>query len=476
MTNHQNGDRRKLLARMLREKLTQEEARPESGREPNGDFEAFALPVTQLKSEILLDPAIRFDAPPVQVDVEPAAVLLTGATGFLGSFLLYQLLRQTRARIHCLLRCSGLEQGRKRIYGSLERYGLAGGYDASRVVPVQGDVSQPLFGLTAAAFERLSMGVDAVYHNAAVVNWVYNYAQLKPTNVLGAQEAIRLAACGKLKPLHYISTVAACPLEDAFDVTIVPEAPLASDTGVLYGGYPQSKWVAEQLTLRANAAGLPLRIYRPGIISGHSRTGACNVNDATSRMIKMAVDLGVAPDLDAAVDMTPIDYVSRAIVHLSSLNRAPGTIYHLANSGPVRSSDLVAWIRSFGYPMRLVPYEVWRSDMVGLAKRTRRNPLSTLTPLFSMVVSDKLPAWTGKTVAACFQNTMDRLIGEVAAMYGRKTVQLDCRVARRDLAGTSILCPAVDEQLLHTYLAFFVRVGFIGPPATASRAGVAKAW
>jgi thioester reductase-like protein len=473
MTENGGDSKRKLLARLLQRKVRDGSALPEGNGVPNGD--AFAIPVPQLKLEAVLDPAIRFDAPLVDLVRGPESILLTGATGFLGSFLLHGFLWQTRARIYCLLRCSGLEEGRKRIRRSLEGYGLADAYDGSRIVPVQGDVEHPMFGMSEKAFRQLAMSVDVVYHNAAMVNWVYTYARLKRTNVTGTQEAIRLAACGRLKPLHHISTAVACPLEDQFDVTIVREEPQASDRGTLYGGYSQSKWVAEQLVECARAAGLPGYTFRPGIVTGHSRTGSCNTNDAASRMIKLAVELGVAPDLEAAVDMMPVDYVSRAMIHLSRLHRPAGTIYHLANPRSVRGSDLVAWIRSYGYPMRLVPYDVWRSEMMALAKRGRRTALSSLTPLFSSVVAEKLPVWTGKTLAALSHNTMDRVIGELAMMYSRKSVQLDCTGAHRDLAGTSIVCPPVDEKLLHTYLEFYVRSGFIRRPAPAHLAAVFSA-
>src|SRR5437667_797759 len=121
------------------------------------------------------------------------------------------------------MRCASVEEGSKRIYQSLQHYAVAHAYDASRVIPVPGDVARPMLGLSPTEFARLASTVDAIYHNAAVVNWLYTYAQLKPTNVLGTQEIIRLAAHHKRKPLHFVSTVAACPLEDTFDVTIVNE-------------------------------------------------------------------------------------------------------------------------------------------------------------------------------------------------------------------------------------------------------------
>jgi thioester reductase-like protein len=457
--------KRRLLVRLLQQKLTGGGSTFELGRKHPHDFEAFAISVGRLKSEAALDPSIRFDAPDADTGSGPARILLTGATGFLGSFLLYDLLQQTRSDIYCLVRCSDVEEGRKRIYRSLERCAPPGGYLTSRIVPIQGDVSEPMFGLSARDFERLAANVDAIYHNAAEVNWLYSYARLRPVNVLGTREVIRLASRVRLKLLHYVSTVAACPLDDTFEVTVVNEHPLAQETGVLYGGYPQSKWVAEQLVLRAQAHGLPVRIYRPGIITGHSQTGAWNTTDATCRMIKLAVELGVTPDIDAAMDMTPVDYVSSAIVYLSKLKRPPGAIYNLANPSPVCAEDLVSWIRAFGYPLRRIPYEAWRSELVASAKLGQKNALSSFTPLFSKVVSDKMPGWTRKTLATWYQSTMDRVIGEVGALYGARSVQLDCQAAARDLAGTSILCPPVNDRLLSTYLSYFIRVGFLEAPA-----------
>jgi thioester reductase-like protein len=457
--------KRKHLVRLLQQRLTVARSALEQGSKPANIFESFAIPVTNLKSETELDPSIHFDVPEVDTGSEPTRVLLTGATGFLGSFLLFDLLRQTRSDVYCLVRCSDVEQGRTRIHRSLQHYTAVDSYESSRIIPVQGDVSKPRLGLSAWEFERLAANVDAIYHNAAVVNWLYTYAQLRPTNVLGTLEVIRLASLFKLKPLHYISTVAACPLEDTFEVTVVNEQPLVKDAGVLYGGYPQSKWVAEQLVLRAQSLGLMVRIYRPGIITGHSQTGAWNTTDATCRMIKLAVEAGVTPDLDAAVDMTPVDYVSSAIVYLAKLSRPSGTIYHLANPSPVDAGDLVSWIRAFGYPLRRIPYETWRSELMTLARGGQKNALSSFTPLFSKVVSNKIPGWTRKTLATWYQSTMDRVIGEVGALYGARSVQLDCRAAARDLAGTSIVCPPVSDRLLNTYLRYFVRVGFIDAPA-----------
>jgi thioester reductase-like protein len=426
-------------------------------------LERFSISTAMLKSDAALDPSVTFGAVLPKGAAEPSSVLFTGATGFLGAFLLQGLLDRTQASIYCLIRASDIEDGRKRINQTLHTY--LPGYDwaLSRIIPVPGDLAKPLLGLSPTDFEALAASVDCVYHNGAMVHGLYSYAQLRPSNVAGTQEVIRLASLGRLKPLHYVSTLAACPLEDSSGDKVVHEASFDYE-GTLYGGYPQSKWVAEQLVLQARANGLPVAIYRPGLITGQSRTGAWNTSDATCRLIKVTVETGIFPDTEAAMDMTPVDYVSEAILSLATSGRALGQIYHLSNPRPVSFQDLVSSLRDYGYPVRRVPYEDWRAEIVTLAQRSSDNPFAPLVPLFGVSLPDKLPGWLAGVMSGSYERGIDRVITAVLSKYGCHTLRFDCENARRDLARTEIVCPAVDNQLLHRYWANFVRIGYLHSP------------
>jgi thioester reductase-like protein len=462
---HSSPDaKRSLLARLLQKRLQKTAPMLAAVNGDGTGFDRFAIPAAELAPEVTLDPAITFDAPLATDAGDAANVFLTGATGFLGAFLVAELLEQTQTTVHCLVRCSDAEQGRERIYKVLDKFLPGTKWPDDRIVPVAGDLSKPLFGLSPAAFEQLASTIDVVYHNGAMVHGLYTYPQLKPTNVLGTQESIRLAAQHRLKALHYVSTVAACPFEDRFEVKVVREQPLDTE-GLLYSGYCQSKWVAEQTVLAARERGLPVCVYRPGIITGHSETGAWSTGDATCRVIKVTVDSGIVPDVEGAADMTPVDYVSKALVYLSRSSRCIGQIYHLANPTPADGKDLTSWVRTSGYPLRQVPYEEWRSEMVTLANRSDKNPLAAFAPLFSTVVSDKIPGWMTGMMTTTYKDGVDRVIRAIGARYGAQSVQLDCTNALRDLSGTGISCPAVDETLLNTYFAYFVRIGYLDAPA-----------
>jgi hypothetical protein len=114
-------------------------------------------------------------------------IFLSGVTGFLGSHLLQDLLENSSANVHCLVRASPASQSdaTRRLYGCLQKYNvtLTSG-QLARVIVHNGDLALPLFGLPEDQFLLLSQSVDAVIHNGAHVNWLMTYAQLRPSNVL----------------------------------------------------------------------------------------------------------------------------------------------------------------------------------------------------------------------------------------------------------------------------------------------------
>ncbi|MDQ5853769.1 MAG: SDR family oxidoreductase, partial [Chloroflexota bacterium] len=205
-------EKRTLLAKLLKERSRGVSTASSMEQQRRRLLDLFAVPVTELSPEAVLDPAIRPEGLPGQYPTEPAHIFLTGATGFLGAFLLHELLQQTKATIYCLVRCANVEEGRQRIDRNLAAYVPGSDHHRSRIIPVARDLSQPLLGLLPEQFETLATQIDTIYHNGAMVNWIYSYSRLKSANVVGTQEILRLASRGTVKPVHVVSSLSVFPL------------------------------------------------------------------------------------------------------------------------------------------------------------------------------------------------------------------------------------------------------------------------
>jgi thioester reductase-like protein len=389
--------------------------------------------------DAVLDPAFELSATVSRV-ASPARVLLTGSTGFLGAFLLQRLLEETRADIHCLVRAKSAEEGLERIEAALESYSLGSNGDwASRIVPVPGDLARPGLGLSPQAFDDLASCLDAIYHNGAMVNAVYPYSVHKPTNVLGTREVLRLASRLRVKPVHYVSTTGVALTAGPGTRSVVAESIDEEDDSLPADGYSQSKWVAERLVAAAGSRGLPVCIYRPSSITGHSRTGVSNTGDLFSRILRTCIELGTVPQLDASVpiDLVPVDYVSQALVHLSLREGSHGRLFHLVNPRPIEWSAFIDLIADLGFPLRPVPLDAW------LTERNR--------------TGDGLEA---KALAAL-------QVSSGAALDGShlRAPRFECRNTLDGLLSTPISCPAVDASLLGAYFSYWIRSGFIPPSA-----------
>ena len=141
---------------------------------------------------------------------EASAVLVTGATGFLGAFLLDELLRTTGqdTRFYCLVRDRTPGRGRRgnRVLETLKFYGLAGQSEEARIIPVAGDLTQPCLGLKDAEYRELADRIDLVFHCAASVNYAYPYSAARSHTVGGTLEVLRFACTATTKPVQYISS------------------------------------------------------------------------------------------------------------------------------------------------------------------------------------------------------------------------------------------------------------------------------
>ncbi|KAJ5084023.1 hypothetical protein NUU61_008602 [Penicillium alfredii] len=321
-----------------------------------------------LPAVLLADSTLDDDIKPSNTTITSVTsantVLLTGVTGFLGAFLLSDLLENTSAHIVCLVRFKDPEDddqagGVARIRRNLLDLGLWRDSVMERVEVVPGNLSRPLFGLSPETFDDLAARVDVIVHAAATVNLVYPYAALRGPNVGGTREVLRLASKGGAT-VQYVSTNGVLP---ASDEKGWPESAMLGIEDVptkLLDGYGQTKWVAEQLVLKAGQRGLPVKIHRCGTISGHSTTGSANAWDLLTALLVESIKLGYAPDVEGwRAEMTPVDFVSKSIVHLATQTQTDQTVFHLGDPDPVNTRSVFENLKELGYPTQLLPWDEW---------------------------------------------------------------------------------------------------------------------
>ncbi|MES2179652.1 MAG: thioester reductase domain-containing protein [Gemmatimonadota bacterium] len=402
-------------------------------------------------------------------------ILLTGATGFLGAYLLRTLLDETDATILCLARSGKGMSAHQRIIANLERYrvmsprasearrgvctsstggtcsprDLAPGDDsaASRMHVVDGDLTLPLFGLSQAGFTDLATRVDAVIHCGAQVDWVSSYDALRAANVQGTEEVLRFACRGTPKPVHFVSSLSVCYSLEGPRIVCEGQEALPFAEGLRLG-YAQSKCVAESLVMEAGRRGLPVSIMRPALVSGDSVTGLSNTDDLLTRFIRGCVAMKCAPDLDWRVDCLPVDHVARAIVRLALSHDDAVMVPHISAARPRHWRECVLWMRLCGYDIDLVPYDEWSARL--RAEATPGHPLHPLRSFFLSAIS----GGAGLTLPEAYQD-------------GRRAHVRDDR-SRARLDRLDAGCATVGTALLDRYFAQYVADGVL-PPSRSFR-------
>ncbi|SCU82058.1 LADA_0C02740g1_1 [Lachancea dasiensis] len=394
-------------------------------------------------------------------------VFVTGVTGFLGSYILADLLNRPTSgqniRVFAHVRAQDETSGMERLAKAGVTYGTWSERFTSRIQVVLGDLSKPQFDMDDKDWEYLANNIDVIIHNGALVHWVFPYAKLRDANVISTVNVMNLAATGsKAKYFTFVSSTSTIDTTHYFDLSDrlaaegkgLPESDdlMGSATG-LGGGYGQSKWAAEYIIRRAGERGLRGCIVRPGYVTGASANGSSNTDDFLLRCLKGVVQLGKIPDIRNTVNMVPVDQVARVVTATALFPPSGSTleVAHVTAHPRCLFTDYMNELKEYGYAVEVESYDKWRKDLEDSV--ISRNEENALYPLLHMVL-DNLP-----------ENTKAPELDDSNAIISLKK---DAEWTGEDLSGGKGATP---EQI-GIYIAFLNKVGFLPPPQSKGRLAI----
>ena len=261
--------------------------------------------------------------------------LITGGTGFIGHNLIEELLQQKKnATIYVLVR----KESKQKLESMKKKWGD----NAKRVVPITGDLTRSMLGVPAKKRRELEGKIDHVFHLAAVYDLMADAESQIRVNVEGTQNVVNLATDIKAKRFHHMSSIAAAGMfsgifrEDMFE-----------EAQGLDNAYFRTKHDSESIV--RHECKMPWRIYRPGIVVGHSETGVIDKIDGPyyffkliQKMRKMIPSWMPTLGLEGGrINIVPVDYVVDATIYIAHKAKLDGKCFHLTDPKPKRIGQVL---------------------------------------------------------------------------------------------------------------------------------------
>lgn len=243
-----------------------------------------------------------------QIDgVSGEVIVLTGATGSLGAFILENLVNRPEVvRVVCLSRGSSHQESLSRVHASLaQRQRNLSPEALEKIISFAADVNRPDLGLEPEQLEMIRLQATAYIHNAWPVNFVLSLQSFEP-HIGGAVNLLNLAQTSpkKITPAFFFSS--SVGTRQGRPDKVVDET--FSDDPVTAGGmgYGRSKWVVEKIMERAKEVGARAGVLRIGQLVGDTEQGVWNETEAWPLMFKSANTVGALPILEEVSSVTSV--------------------------------------------------------------------------------------------------------------------------------------------------------------------------
>ena len=289
-------------------------------------------------------------------------IFITGATGYLGSAVLAELLKFD-IEIVCLVRGEKDSEALQRVRDAVGIHTDPSLLPFENISVLLGDIEKKHFGLSVDRWNELSQTVGVVYHCAASVNLQSKYQDLFASNVQPVLEVLRFMIDGRAKKLHFASSLSVFAHTDRSDAEYFEDDRLLGDCFVR-GGYAQSKWVSERMLWEAIETGLSgISIYRLGLLTGNSKTGKAKDDDFLHSFLLAVTEARTLPKefLMTACDLSPIDIAVREMVGLAINSQNNGSkAFHIANDQSLTLEAISDFLIDHGFPIEIKNIGDWR--------------------------------------------------------------------------------------------------------------------
>jgi tyrocidine synthetase-3 len=337
-------------------------------------------------------------------------VLLTGSTGFLGSYLLRDLLERTDAKVHVTMRAKKRQEAWDRLASKTTRYFGKGFLErhARRVHLVLGDLSEPSFGLDRTTFDALTRTVDCIVHSAALTKHYGEYASFQKANVDATANLVTLARRAGCD-FNLISTISV----GAGDIPGKKRALFTEfdcDIGQVAGNhYVRTKLDAEKLVHALRDEGHACNVFRVGFLTGDSKTLTFQDNADDSgfvQTLKSYLALRKIPLSALAQSFCPVNEVSDAIVRLLGASSLLNQTHHIDRHIDAEDAERILTSSDRAEPMDEAEFYEWLAAHVS---DPQIGPAATSMLLHQGLLDDRL---TTETIT--LREKTDRLLARTA--------------------------------------------------------------
>ena len=261
------------------------------------------------------------------------AYFVTGGTGFIGRFLVHNLLEHGEP-VYLLVRKSGL----KKLPALRKTWGV----DDKRVIAITGDLAKPGLGVAAEDLKRLKGKIDHLFHLAAIYDLAASAEDQQRANIDGTRHAVEFAHAVEAGCFHHASSIAAAGLYDG-----VFREDMFEEAEDLDHPYFRTKHLAEGIV--RSECKRPWRIYRPGFVVGHSKTGYIDKIDGPYYFFKLIQKMrNMLPPWmptigieGGRINIVPVDFVADALDYLAHKKGLDGKCFHLTDPEPYRIGEVM---------------------------------------------------------------------------------------------------------------------------------------